>query len=83
MSRKFVVAAVQGGFAVCSTSVRGLLAMSEHATRDSAEVEAARLNRQHQVWEAAQVAAERSRRQARKNRSMARWFPTEPEYGVN
>lgn len=83
MAKKYTVAAVPGGFAVASLSGLGfLVAHSEYAHRDSAEREAAKLNREWESLRRLEIAQATARRQDRRGRRLVRYFENEPEFGL-
>lgn len=81
MSKKYQVAAVPGGFAVGALSGAGfLVAVEDHATRDSAEHSAARMNRQWEALQRAELArAIERRRRHTFGRRLVRYFENETE----
>lgn len=82
---KYSVVAQPGGHVVAvHTSLGDLVAISDHASRDSAQSYADRLNLLHENHQARQaVAASIARREARKTheRRTARYFPDDSLHG--
>lgn len=76
MAEKFIAIAMPGGYAVAyHSALGGLTSVTECATREAAELQAAYRNAQHQAEIRAQHASlARHREHAMKPRRPVRWF---------